>query len=254
MYESLYASDFASQSQYYGWQIGSGRDNPRGIFPFVLNPTTQSGWKPFLQGCFTNLQYSDFNWQGHGNHAWIGGGQYILSVMNYVSTKASSDEINGWMITNAKTAPGRRYKMRKVALWSCYSARISHQTSAQGWFNAFGIAVTDNQINGLMWKNAGMFFNDELYFSPPGTGYGAPVPTDIEEVLATFDKYWVMGANPYPGGANPNYSVQFAFNVTLGLFPELNGAKPLYIGYPWLPYAGVYDDQLQKLDKHQVIQ
>lgn len=257
MYENLYSSDFASQSQYFSWQIGNGRDNPKNIFPFNLNPNTELGWVPFIKGCITNIQYSDFNWQGHGNQAWIGGGPWPtgLGYLNNVNTKISGDDMYGWVTANAKTAPGRRYRMRKVGMWSCRSARISHELAVGSWWLAFGIYLPDNEINALMWKNAGIFFDDDLYFAPPKTGgYGSPVPTDVEEVLATFDKYFVMGANPYPGGANPNYSIQFALNVTLGTFPELSGAKPVLAGYPWLPYAGVYDDQLRNLDKHQVVQ
>ena len=254
MVETLYSSDFASQSQYFSWQIGSGRDNPRNIFPFAVKPSTELGWRPFIQGCMTNIQYSDFNWHGHGNQSYIGGGPWMwpMTGLNNVNTTISVDDMNGWMTANAKTFPGRRYRMRKVTMWSCNSAHIGYDSKAGSWWNAFGIYKPGDEISTLMWKNAGIFFNKDLYVQPPTGGYGTPA-TDIEEVLATFDKYWVMGENPFPGGANPNYSIQFALNVTLGVFPELSTGAPILFGYPWLPYAGVYDNQLRDLNDSQVV-
>jgi hypothetical protein len=62
-----------------------------------------------------------------------------------------------------------------------------------------------------------------------------------------------MGAFPYPGGADPNYSIQFAFTVLTNLYsPGFGSNKPVLIGCPFLPYAGVYDDALMKNDYSQV--
>jgi len=115
------------------------------------------------------------------------------------------------------------------------------------WHNAF--AINPLQMTTLSGKNAGLFFNDDLQFSTPP--YGNP-GTDVCEVAAEFDKFWVGGANPYPGGADPNYSIGFALGVTTLLFPELNKAGPVLLGCPYLPFAGVYDDELMQNDFHQV--
>ena len=142
--------------------------------------------------------------------------------------------------------------MRKVAMWSCYSARVSHdpKSGVKSWAGAFGINSPEVQLNSFGWKNCGIFFNYELAFNPYGS---ANTPTDVEEVMASFDKWWVMGAFPFPGSASPNYSEQFAFDQTRGSFPELDKAGPVLIGFPLLPYAGVYDDELSRLDIHHVI-
>jgi len=247
MYESLYDHDFFSLTQYYPWQIGSGRDNPTSPhMPFALNPTTEAGWPALVQSVVTNRAYSDFNYgPGHGNGYLIGGGEYASWAwfLNYVNTKISAWDMQSW-VQSGSTGPNgnTRYKMRKVAMWCCYSAR----TGVYGnWHNAFGI--NPYQMNTLSGKNAGLFFNDDLYF----TYYGSP-PTDVAEVAAEFDKIWVMGANPWPGACDPNYAIGFAFGVTKMMFPELNNAKPLLLGCPYLPYAGVYDDALTVNDYSQV--
>jgi hypothetical protein len=72
-------------------------------------------------------------------------------------------------------------------------------------------------------------------------------------VKEAFDVHWVMGQAPFPGGANPNYSMQFAYNTTLAAYSELSAAGPKLIGYPWLPYSGQYDNELRVLDRHQVV-
>ena len=245
MYESLYSYDFFSQTLYYTWQIGAGRDNPTSpAMPLILNPTTQAGWPGLVYSVVTNRSYSDFNYgPGHGRAYLIGGGEYSISWMNYVNTSISANDMQTWVQTGA-TGPNAntKYKMRKVTVWSCYSGRKGVYSS---WYNTFGI--NPSQMNTLSGKNAGLFFNDELKFLP----YGTPA-TDVAEVAAEFDQIWVMGANPYPGGCDPNYAFQFAYNVTLMMFPELAKAQPMIIGCPYLPYAGVYDDQLMNNNFSQV--
>lgn len=251
MLESLYSWNFGSQTQYFPWQIGSGRNNPpiSPPIPYVLNPTTELAWATWLQTMVTNRNFSDFNYgPGHGNGFLLGGGEFCWSWMNYVNTTISANTIGSWVQTGAKE--DRNYRMRKVALWACGTAWISQGYGT--WPNAFGIRPPAQSANSLGMKNVGLFFNDKLEAYPYGVSSG--FPTDLSEVVATFDKIWVMGANPYPGGADPNYSAQFALNVTLGLFPELRTAVPLLLGCPYLPYAGVYDDALMRGDASQVKQ
>lgn len=250
MYESLYSYDFASQTQYYTWQIGSGRDNPSSPpMPVILNPSTEAGWRALVQSLVTNRSYSDFNYApGHGNGTLMGGDVYdprYFWFLNYVNTTISANEMQTWIQTGASGTNGDpRYKMRKVTMWSCYSAGRQNQPYGN-WPNSFGI--NPSQMSTLSGKNAGLFFMGDLKFAY----YGYP-PTDVSEVAAEFDKLWVMGADPYPGACDPNYAIQFAYNTTLMLFPELANALPVIIGCNYLPYAGVYDDQLTTNNFSQV--
>lgn len=58
-YETLYAWQFASQTQYYPWQIGSDRNTPTSPkMPFVLNPSSEASWPQFVRECVTNRGYS----------------------------------------------------------------------------------------------------------------------------------------------------------------------------------------------------
>ena len=102
-----------------------------------------------------------------------------------------------------------------------------------------------------MYKNAGLFFNDELKAANYGGGYG--YGSSASEVACMFDALWVMGEYPYPGGCNPNYSIQFALDGIQGMYPQINAASPILLGFPWLPFAGTYDDELMRNDFHRVI-
>ncbi len=250
MYESLYDYDFFSLTQYFSWQIGSGRDNPTSPkMPYILNPSTETNWPTFLQTVLTNRSYSDFNYgPGHGNGYLIGGGEYgpPMTFLNYVNTTVSANQVMAWVQNGASaTNASNRYKMRKVTMWACYTARVGQGYG--NWAQAFGIVDPAKAVQRMQGKNAGLFFGDDLHF----VSYGSPA-TDVAEVATELDKIWVMGANPYPGGADPNYSIQFAYGVTVGLFPELANAKPFLLGFYYLPYAGVYDDQLMVNDISQV--
>ena len=158
----------------------------------------------------------------------------VWHYLNYVNTIISAAEMQAWVATGGSgTNADRRFRMRKATMWSCYSARIS-QAAYSTWHTAFGIF--DGQMAHFTGKNAGLFFNDEIHAYPYGS---YPFQTTLAEVAAEFDKIWVMGVYPWPGACDPNYSFQFALNVTSGMFPELNKAKPVIIGCPLLPYAGV---------------
>jgi hypothetical protein len=263
MYETLDVGDFASQTQYYPSQIGANRDTPgTPHMPTRLNPTTEAGWPALIQSLVTNRSYSDFNYgPGHGNGYAIGGGEYDSSSTighwrNYVNTKIFAADMAEWAQAGSFGTgnTNKDWRMRKVSMWACYTARVAGQRTAgaglySNWHQAFGIDNTAKQMRSLKGKNAGLYFDDELAFG----GYDPNgVPTDVAEVAATFDKMWVMGANPYPGGADPNYSIQFAYGVTEMLFPELTNASPVLDGFFYLPFAGVYDDQLKVNDISQV--
>jgi len=233
--------DFMSLTQYFPWQIGNNRDNPTSPqMPIALTPGTQTSWPSTMSNLFCNANYSDFNWIGHTSSYRIGGGPWIFSSWNYVTTTLDGPTVMPWLMS-----VGKNWKMRKVAMWGCFTARSAHY---QSWIQTF--VVSTNQMKRLIGKNGGLFFNGEV--SP---GYcGGDMRDCISEVAEEFDQIWVMGANPYPGGCNPNYSLNFALYMTKGVFPEIEGAEPVVVGCPYLPYAGVYDDQLMKLDFHQVIQ
>ena len=238
MYESLYASDFFSLTQYYPWQIGSGRDNPTSPhMPIVLNPSTESGWRDLIQNLVTNRSYSDFNYApGHGNATKMGGGEYEWSFRNYVNTTISPNEMQIW-VRSGVSGPGGdpRCRMRKVTMWSCFSAGLVNQPYGN-WPSAYGI--NPSQMSTLSGKNAGLFFKGDLHFYPYGLG-----ATDVSEVAATFDQLWVMGADPWPGACDPNYAIAFTYNVMTGMYGEITNAVPRLIGCPYLPFAGVYDDE-----------
>jgi hypothetical protein len=192
----------------------------------------------------------------------MGGGEYQARWRNYVNATISANDMMSWAQTGASGATGdKRWKFRKVALWQCYSARVAGSSTTAGaglygnWHNAFGISPY--QMNTLSGKNAGLFFNDDVFFTgPQGKNqyypYGNP-PADSAEVAAEFDKIWVMGANPFPGAADPNYSIQFAFGVVRNLYsPGFDKTAPVLIGCPFVPFAGVYDYQLMQGDYSQV--
>jgi hypothetical protein len=41
-------------------------------------------------------------------------------------------------------------------------------------------------------------------------------------------------------------------SCAIATYPQLGKANPWVIGYGYLPYAGIYDDQLMMLDKSPV--
>ena len=46
------------------------------------------------------------------------------------------------------------------------------------------------------------------------------------------------------GDTCTNYAFAFAYNVIIGMYPQITNAQPKIIGCPYLPYAGVYEDEL----------
>lgn len=59
-----------------------------------------------------------------------------------------------------------------------------------------------------------------------------------------FEVLWVYGVNPFPGGCDPTYAFQWAANQLIGMYPELNKAKPVGLGFRFLPYSTMYDSEI----------
>jgi hypothetical protein len=139
--------------------------------------------------------------------------------------------------------------MRKVALWGCYSDTDISDTG-QGtfptWPEAFGIRRGSLQISSFCNKNAGLFFNGNL----PQGGYSGTLGGTSAEVAEQFDLLWVCGPNAYPGGCDPTYAFSWALAQIRNSNPELDNrnSRPTLEGFPYLPYAGVYDWNLTTND------
>jgi hypothetical protein len=239
LYESLYDGQFGSLPQYFASDIGPNRSNPSNPhLPFEVNSSSQGNWLNFLQSVITNHAYSDFNYgPGHANGYYIGGGPNSPIFGNYVSTQIGVDQVEPLVVGSTHNDPN--WRMRKVVMWGCDTGNKSYTAGYHGWPEAFGIRPTSVQIHSWTKKNVGLFFLDELEYSPYGDSHAT-----ICEVAETFDSIWVYGATPFPGGCDPTYSFQFALESTLGMYPELSYAKPLIDGFLYVPYSCVYDNEL----------
>ena len=135
-------------------------------------------------------------------------------------------------------------------LWACYTG--STLGTAGGlyptWPAGFGIRPTAQQLNSMMMKNAGLFFDKEL---PQGGYIGGRAWADAQ-VAASFDDLWVGGPNPFPGSADPTYSIDWVTTQVRGMYPDINKGAPDLVGYPYLPYSGIYDAQLTTGDHSMV--
>ncbi len=242
LYESLYYWQFGSLSQYSTADIGTDRSNPTSPhLPFAVDNGSELYWATFLHDILTNRSYSDFNYgPGHANGYYIGAGP-LPPGQNYVNTQIGVDQVEPWVVGIGNT--NKNWRMRKVAMWGCDTGNKRYTGGYHGWPEAFGIRKTSVQIHSWTKKNVGLFFLDELEFQPYGDSHAS-----ICEVASTFDEIWTEGATPYPGGCDPTYSFQFALESTLGMYPELSKAKPIIFGFLYLPYSGVYDDELMLND------
>lgn len=227
LYNDIY--DQLGLTQYYPWEIGDGRNITTG---YDLNPGSQSGWKPFLQQKLGSMLYSDLTW-GPTHGGWTGVG---AKGPGYNGAVASSGELAGWT-----QAAGQNWRMRKVAMWACntistnpavYPGRIPFPV-------AFGIRPKPLQDTTFMRKNSGLFFAGEF----PQEGFGSPL-TSIAQAEEGFDQFWVTGPNSYPGGCEPNWGIARMLVYTLGTFPGLSDYKPVLVGYYWLPYTTLLDDEI----------
>jgi len=241
LYESIYSGSFGSLTQYEPWQIGSNRRNPVAgsiwPLPFALNTTSQNNWPTFLHDTLVNRLYSDFDYgSGHGGSDRIGG----ISV----GVTVSALEVGTWAQAGASGPNGNKnWRLRKVAMWSCYSGNLPIDATYVVWTNAFGIRSASAQLHSFMYKNVGLFFKGEL----PLAGYGGPSGTSAM-VAATLDHIWVTGPLPFPGGCDPTYAFSWAFAQTAGMYPALNLGEPVGLGHPYLPYTGIYDQNLMQND------
>lgn len=64
----------------------------------------------------------------------ICGGEFSVEWLNYVNRKITSQEMQDWVMTGSRA--DKRWRMRKIALWTCWSARRGAYSS---WYEAFGI-------------------------------------------------------------------------------------------------------------------
>jgi hypothetical protein len=225
-----------SLTQYTPGQIGAYRDYPycQGL------DSAHSSWADFMRPQLTNttlLSYSDLTIaQGHGNGATVGGGPYLKDTF-------TPADLQGWL-----TPVGTDWRLRKAAIWACYSGSISKPKGVTGatppdlntipsFFNACGIRLTQNKS--YVRKNCGLFFGDLV----PQLGFGGNFSIVTAQVAEEVDQTWVCGPNRYPGGCDPTYSFRWAVYQIVNEYVELNNAQPVIIGFP-IPYSGIYDDEL----------
>jgi hypothetical protein len=243
LYSALYYTDFLSITAYTPYQIGTGRDDPSfPAMPFVLNPSSQTGWPAFVQNVSTNLSYSDFNYgPGHASAFWMGGGPHRYDIYNYVTTKIAASQVNAWLLAGAKANGTNNWRIRKSAMWACYTSNGSISGQYMNWPQALGIRPTTQQANSAMYKNVGLFFNNELPFA----GYGSSGSVDICQIANEFEIAWISGPSFYPGGSDPTYAFDWATRVIGRRYPQLySNAAMIGVGYPYMPFTGNYDSQL----------
>jgi hypothetical protein len=238
LYETLYYTDFASSTAYTVGQIGSGRDNPTGLFPLILDKGNQTNFGNALCQLLSIGLISDWDYVGHGTGNGIGGSEdgYISAWVD-LQTIASKG-----VFAFGQTGGNRR--MRKAAIWACYSYTPPRSNAGGAYASmpdALGIRPTAVQTNSWIRKNVGLFFAGEL----KQDGYtGSTVDGDGFEVACDFDLLWVAGGVASPGFADPTFSFDWAVRSILQVAPELAKAKPIEVGFPWVPDAGIYDDEL----------
>jgi len=226
LYNDIY--DQWGLTQYYNWQIGLGRNVTAG---YVNTPTLNNGWRGFMEQTLGSLIYSD---------ATIGpthGSPWAIAANG--GDLASTIDLARWA-----SAPSPNWRMRKVAVWSCYSATSYLSTNITGYPtfpDAFGIRPQLVQHGGFMRKNAGLFFKADL-----------DQQWNVAEMEEGFDQLWVTGPNGYPGGCDPTWAIGWALAQAMSQYVFMQDAKPLLVGYRWLIYTSVYDDDLMRNDYSQV--
>ena len=237
LYTSLYAWNFPPYTGYYISDIGPNRDNPlAAAFPWVLGHDNLTNWSLLVYSALTNTMFSDFGYyQGHGNGSGLGGcPQGSTWQLGYIDTTS---------VRTFTTFPRPNWRMRKVALWACYSSTPASTTAGgtfSTWPAAFGIRGTLTQLTKGMWKNVGLFFDDEI----PDGGISGTTGGTVSEVALNFDYLWVAGPTPWPGACDPTYSFGWVLRQIEGMSPEIDRGKPSWIGFGYLPYTGVLDSQI----------
>jgi len=231
LYHDLYAN--WSLTQYTPYIVGSGRSavscRPRDSWSI--------NWEYLLQPSLDSRDVSDLTLgPAHGNGSQIGNSDFLPG--GFVP-----QDLQRWCM-GTRTNIGPNWRLRKAALWTCYSGELG-LSSAGGvyittWPGACGIRPAPIQLNSFMWKNCGLFFGSEI----PQGGFGG---TDASSARAEamMDQIWVCGKYIYPGGCDPTYSFEFAINATRGMYnPEMDYGDPRLFGYKYVPYSSVYDDLL----------
>ena len=248
LYENLYDRHQFSITQYGAGQIGVNRENdPNALFPWIYQQGNQYTYGAQIGSALGDGNYSDFTWYaGHANGTELGGGppgsHYVNTYMpaTYIAHFVHEPSLANW-------------RMRKVCLWGCYTEADPDITGGgiyTSWPQAFGIQKGRDQINGMTAKNVGLFFQGSI----PQAGYQNTQSGSSVEVAVQFDMLWVMGPNQYPGGCDPTYAFSWALNQIRTINPELDTAhsNPTLEGFPFLPYAGVYEDELMTNDIEHV--
>ena len=233
-------------------QVGSARQNSD-CQPLDAGHTT---WSPFMQPAFSSQisvgtntwsKYSDLTIaQAHGNGATVGGGPYLKNTF-------TPADLKGWLM-----AAGTDWRLRKAAIWACYSGSISKPkgvtdatppdlNTIPSFYNACGIRLT--QTKSYMRKNCGLFFTDLV----PQLRFGGNSSITTAQVAEELDQTWVCGPDQYPGGCDPRHSWRWAVQQLVNEYAELGNAGPVRMGFPSMPYSSVYDDELMMLDTTHVL-
>jgi hypothetical protein len=236
-----------SLTQYTQGQIRTGpwRDYPYCQGLDAMHPSWVDIMRPQLTNT-TLLSYSDLTIaQAHGNGATVGGGPYLKDTF-------TPADLQGWLMS-----VGTDWRLRKAAIFACYSGSISKPKGVSGanppdlntipsFYNACGIRLTQNKS--YVRKNCGLFFTDLV----PQLGYGGNFSVSTAQVAEELDQTWICGPNQYPGGCDPTYSWRWAVQSIANLYFEFGNAGPVRLGFPSMPYSGIYDDELLMLDTTHV--
>ena len=180
LYNDMY--DGWGLTQYYDSDVGGGGRNITAGYVNTWYPT--NGWRGFMSDTLGSVLYSDATIGPiHGNPIAIAG--------RGAGNSASSKDVAAWT-----SAEGPSWRMRKVALWSCFSGANGMtitNTAYPEFPSAFGIRPHAMQDSTFMKKNAGLFWTKDLR-DVPGRGWS------IAQAACAFDEAWVCGPNAYPGG------------------------------------------------------
>ena len=243
LYEMLYSRHVLSLTAYETYQIGLNRENVSSYsFPWVFTHGQEATWTTNTMGALDSVDFSDFTYYaGHANGTELGGGpRGSTFVTNSVEAKLFLDHV-----VMPKHSGNPNWRMRKVALWGCYTYSDPADTAGgtyTSWPKAFGIQRGTIQMRSWSGKNVGLFFRGGL----PMRGYQYTTSGASVEAATDLDIFWVCGANPYPGACDPTYAFSWAVTQIENLCPELKEAEalPTIEGFQYLPYAGVYDSEL----------
>lgn len=231
MYESL------SLTQYTPGTVGANRNHA------ACQPLDAShvDWQGFLKPALSNANYSDLTIaQAHGSGSSIGGGHYLAATF-------TPFDLNSWCLNYT---PSKNWRLRKAAIWACYSGDITAARIYYTFPDACGIRPAGIQNASYMRKNCGLFFGGLL----PQGGFGGTTATTAK-VAEFLDQAWICGQDEYPGGCDPTYSFRFAINATRTMYdPELSSADLRLFGFRDMIYSSVYDDELMMLNTSHVKQ